>query len=245
MPCCIVCGSFGFLFFSFNFPLFEFTCNACSPRYIPQWFYLLCRLFMVGNCQRPGNCIFEPGNQCVCSCRTSNLQSLQKLVWECFHSSVLYVKICKLEKISIQQAHVQFCKFLSQIVVMKRSHHEQSNAEAKVTKITKHYQCTKCGKAFTSDTGFKMHSQHHTGQYKHFSDLCGKGFIHIHAYEQHLRVHMGEDFACAYCDKRFISKQRLKCHQSVYTGVYRFKCNVCDRGYNDRSQFNAHMLGHK
>ena len=121
----------------------------------------------------------------------------------------------------------------------------RESTEKRNLKTKKMYWCTQCGKKFTSWTGFNLHSQHHTGKYKHFGDICRKGFVHVNAYDQHMRVHMGKDFACQYCEKRFISKQRLKYHQSIHTGVYRFKCDVCNKGYNDRKQFLGHKEIHK
>ena len=136
------------------------------------------------------------------------------------------------------------CKFLPQVGLVKKMCRESSMEKTNL-KTKKKYWCTHCGKEFTSWTGLNLHSQHHTGQYKHFCYICRKGFVHINAYEQHMRVHMGDNFACQYCEKRFISKQRLKYHQSVHTGVYRFKCDVCNKGYNDRRQFLMHKEIHK
>ena len=96
-----------------------------------------------------------------------------------------------------------------------------------------------------SSTGLKMHMQHHTGQYSHFCEVCRKGFKSSTQFNDHVRGHEGKGYPCEYCGKMFKKLMRQKYHLSEHTGVYRFFCDICKKGYNEKGPFVKHIDAHK
>ena len=108
----------------------------------------------------------------------------------------------------------------------------------------KDLQCDVCHKQFTTPSGLKLHSQHHTGKYSFFCDQCSKGFVGKSHYEIHMRAHEGRGYPCEYCAKRYSSRQKLQYHMSEHTGKYRFTCEICGKGFNEKNLFLKHGEDH-
>lgn len=49
----------------------------------------------------------------------------------------------------------------------------------------------------------------HTGQYKHYCDICRKGYRDLGEYKSHMRAHQGLKYHCNYCAKPFATQQSL------------------------------------
>ena len=108
----------------------------------------------------------------------------------------------------------------------------------------KMWKCNECNKTFTSKSGFGMHIQHHTGKYSHFCSICRKGYNNGYHFKLHMRGHEGKGFPCEYCGKVFKKIQSKKYPESEHTGVYRFTCTVCSKGFNDKGVFVKHEARH-
>ena len=96
-----------------------------------------------------------------------------------------------------------------------------------------------------SSSGLKRHMQHHTGQYSHFCEVCRKGFNNTYNFNEHVRAHEGKGYPCEYCGKVFKNVENQKYHVPEHTGVYRFHCDVCQKGYNEKGLFLKHMDTHR
>ena len=72
-----------------------------------------------------------------------------------------------------------------------------------------------------------------------------KGFVTKGHYEIHMRGHKGRGYPCEYCNKRYSSRQNLQYHMSEHTGKYRFACEMCGKGSNEKSLFLKHGEDHK
>ncbi len=81
----------------------------------------------------------------------------------------------------------------------------------------------------------------HTGQFKFWCGQCQRDFPHRDAYQAHMDKHEGITFPCQKCTKRFQTKISLKYHQSEHTGVYLYRCSVCNKGYNFKGDYTRHM----
>ena len=46
------------------------------------------------------------------------------------------------------------------------------------------------------------------------------------------------------CGKIFKSEKGLNLHQLQYQEIYKFKCNICKKGYNVKAAFQAHLKMH-
>ena len=110
---------------------------------------------------------------------------------------------------------------------------------------TKNLRCHLCDKSFTTSMGLKLHSQHHTGNYSFFCDQCRKGFVAKSNYEIHMRAHEGRGYPCEYCSKKYSSRQNLQYHMSEHTGKYRFTCEICEKGFNEKILFVKHGEDHE
>ena len=105
--------------------------------------------------------------------------------------------------------------------------------------------CEKCGKQFSRADSLARHKQLHTGRFTYFCEKCKKGYNSSTAFKAHLDKHEGVTYRCLYCGKMFSQKQARDYHSSVHTGDYRFKCNKCKIGFNDKKLFEKHMENHQ
>ena len=78
----------------------------------------------------------------------------------------------------------------------------------------------------------------------YFCGVCNQGFATAANYSAHMKTHTGQCYKCNFCGSSFQTKQTLKYHESEHTGVYRFSCDECDRGFNEKRQFVEHMKSH-
>ena len=124
-----------------------------------------------------------------------------------------------------------------------RSSDQLKIAKRKSSK-TGHFPCSKCEKQFTTRSGLYYHAQKHTGKFSYSCKICQQGFSQVYAYRRHMRVHAGQAYECEFCGQKFKSDQRLRYHRSSHTGQYRFKCDKCPNGYNEKAQFLLHLESH-
>ena len=102
------------------------------------------------------------------------------------------------------------------------------------------FKCNQCGKTFATKSGFDKHIEHHTGQYSFVCNFCNKGYSNKYNYELHVRAREGRGYACDYCGKVFKTKHGKRYHISEHTDQYRFKCETCGKGFNEKSFYLKH-----
>ena len=103
--------------------------------------------------------------------------------------------------------------------------------------------CEECDKTFATGKSLARHVQIHTGQFSYYCKLCKRGFNIDTNYKIHMRSHEGLKH-CQYCGKSFVNKQSHDYHLSVHTGHYRFTCDRCSKGFNNKNTFKNHQLTH-
>ncbi len=75
--------------------------------------------------------------------------------------------------------------------------------------------------------------------------LCRNWFGSMVELHTHIRtVHQGSCHVCNDCGKTFGSYMGLKFHSSKHTGLFRFNCPQCNKGFNRIEQFQSHMNMH-
>ena len=89
-----------------------------------------------------------------------------------------------------------------------------------------------------------MHMQLHTGQFHYFCQKCRKGYNSGHVYQVHMDKHQGIKYQCEFCEKSFAKQQSRDYHLSLHTGQYRFKREVCGKGFNVKMKYDEHMGSH-
>ena len=106
------------------------------------------------------------------------------------------------------------------------------------------FSCSKCNKQFVNKGTLNKHMQYHTGKFSAYCDTCRRGFPNVGHFKEHMRSHQGLKYHCEYCSKPFTSTKRLRYHTSVHTGEYRFTCQKCGQGFNEKNVLEKHMNSH-
>ena len=76
--------------------------------------------------------------------------------------------------------------------------------------------------------------EHTPGQFSYYCEICRRGFNTQTNYSTQKRMHKGLKYNCLYCTKSYVFKQTYDYHQSVRTGQYRFNCDKCGKGFNEK-----------
>ncbi|XP_061561732.1 zinc finger protein 84-like [Phycodurus eques] len=150
---------------------------------------------------------------------------------------------------------------------------EHSKDDMRYRNNDKRWQCSQCGKTFSSKWNLKVHMRSHEGEKPFSCSDCGKRFAekgHLsrhgrtHSGEKpfccsvcgvrlaqkinltiHMRKHTGEKpFVCPFCGKRFSIKGHLKTHTRIHTGEKPFSCSVCNFSFSERSKLVKHTRTH-
>ena len=81
-------------------------------------------------------------------------------------------------------------------------------------------------------------------QLVYFCEECKKGYSQKCNYKVHMDKHAGVRYSCNVCSKKFAKTQDRDDHMSVHTGVWRFKCDTCDKGFNEKRLHLKHRESH-
>ena len=81
-------------------------------------------------------------------------------------------------------------------------------------------------------------------QLVYFCEECKKGYSQKCNYKVHMDKHAGVRYGCNVCSKTFAKTQDRDNHMSIHTGVWRFKCDTCDKGFNEKRLHLKHRESH-
>ena len=71
---------------------------------------------------------------------------------------------------------------------------------------------------------------------------CGVKFSRVDALRRRVRKHEGTMYQCDQCSRKFFSHSDLKTHQNSHTNPPVFKCDMCDKTFDEILQGrNAHV----
>ena len=106
------------------------------------------------------------------------------------------------------------------------------------------FSCESCDYKTLYRGSLKIHMvKHSTG--KLICSECGKNFKYRSSLEDHMKMHKGLfDFPCLQCESRFISKFRLKAHETAKHTNQSFICEKCGKEFRLRQGYTNHMTLH-
>ncbi|KAH8857586.1 Zinc finger protein 26 [Schistosoma japonicum] len=110
---------------------------------------------------------------------------------------------------------------------------------------TRIYQCTDCQTTFKSKLAMKRHIrvEHlQLGPEKFECQICGKIVTQI---GMHMLIHKEARFECEYCNKRFTKAAYYNEHLRIHRGEQPFECHICRKRFNKKSNLNVHLKFHE
>ncbi len=108
------------------------------------------------------------------------------------------------------------------------------------------YKCEYCSKSYQTRIGLSTHLPEHTGKYPFNCQTCDAGFSVREKLKLHENKHRGLStrIQCPKCPKTFSRQRGLKRHFSVHTGLFKFLCNLCKKGFHEKAIYTDHMRKH-
>jgi KRAB domain-containing zinc finger protein len=107
--------------------------------------------------------------------------------------------------------------------------------------------CPECDQVFYSRSSIKNHIRRvHRQAERKVCEQCGKTLRSGVALRDHMNMHEGiKNFACGWCEKRFVRKDELTLHTYTHTGEKPHKCYICGRGFTQRHSMKTHIKTHE
>ncbi|KAK3511234.1 hypothetical protein QTP70_033621, partial [Hemibagrus guttatus] len=107
------------------------------------------------------------------------------------------------------------------------------------------YQCSFCGKRFSTKVHVTIHERLHMGKKPYECLECEQAFVRVDRLMEHRRVHTGgKPYECSHCGKRFALLGGLKRHRNTYTGEKPYKCTVCKKRFTRSTKMKIHLRTH-
>lgn len=136
------------------------------------------------------------------------------------------------------------------------------------------FKCTLCGKSFSKQSQLTNHTRVHSEEGPYKGNQCDKSFhqssnlcLHKKSHsnkkmfkckqydkdfnwkgnlKQHMQIHnmVEKTYSCVHCDKWFFWEASWQKHQMTHSDKKHFKCTLCDRGFNEKTCLESHLVNH-
>ena len=122
-----------------------------------------------------------------------------------------------------------------------------TNPKNRCSNLIECYPCTvdDCQILFESKKELDQHKDTHVKLYKCEFAKCEKSFSKIVNLRKHYKSHNKKEkiFLCPYegCNKSFSAYYSLTSHYRMHTGNMPFRCEVCDKKFFDRANYQYHI----
>ncbi|XP_044308827.1 zinc finger protein 189-like isoform X2 [Varanus komodoensis] len=117
--------------------------------------------------------------------------------------------------------------------------HETSTPKVKL------YQCSVCGKNYSTQSILATHRRIHTGEKPYTCSFCGRSFAQRAHAEKHERIHTGEKpHVCGECGRGFIHHSSLVAHERYHARNGPHLCCLCGQSFVERARLVNHQRIH-
>lgn len=111
--------------------------------------------------------------------------------------------------------------------------------------VCRKHPCPQCKAIFHTSFGLSKHQTIHSGVRKHVCEQCGKTYRMLDSLKAHRKRHLDPTIPCVHCTKLFYTKNELKSHTGLHTGIKAFKCDLYTDAFIASSSLAAHRRKHK
>ncbi|XP_056120866.1 zinc finger protein 235-like [Rhinichthys klamathensis goyatoka] len=126
-----------------------------------------------------------------------------------------------------------------------RTGEKKGETKSQRAKAKKTITCPQCGKSFSCNSVFIVHTRRHTGEKPFTCPQCGKSFINKGNLSSHMQIHTEEKpFKCDQCEKSFKWSYSIRIHKLIHSGEKPFDCDQCDKKFVKESDLKGHRKVH-
>ncbi|XP_037024773.1 zinc finger protein 492-like isoform X2 [Bradysia coprophila] len=134
--------------------------------------------------------------------------------------------------------YCDICGFKTNVKLYMKNHMN------KIHVAQRKYPCPHCHLVFMHSVTLKRHATIHSGEKNYVCEECGKSYRQRDMLLAHRKRHLPPTIQCSFCDKLFYSKNELKSHTGLHTGIKAYKCDLCTAAFV-ASSLAAHRRQHK
>ena len=122
---------------------------------------------------------------------------------------------------------------------IRNIHHTK---EEKATPRRKKYNCNECERQFFNNMSLKYHIKAiHKNIESYDCSLCNRKFSKSKGLKRHFRdIHMDHKYKCNQCDKEFNDGSNLRIHKDAVHEI-KFKCNLCEKAFAAKRNLKLHI----
>ena len=143
------------------------------------------------------------------------------------------------------QIHTHFARFKCPECFKSYKQKKMLIQHTKIVHSTKKYKCNECGKHYAFQYVLNEHiKERHTKReiVKTFvCSICNKMFARNSELTTHAKNHEEPKIPCGICNRKVKTKKSLKEHMLIHSKETPYKCNTCEKVFNNSGSRYRHM----